>query len=129
MHGDHYFGLIGLISSMHLLGREKELHIYAHPKIKSIIDIQLDVSSTEFCYPLFFHPITPDIDEVLFVKPDYLLSGTNQIKFFISAKVSIRERWIQADWEAIKYKEKYPNAFCVLIMNDKFEYPAFKNTL
>ena len=34
LHGDHYFGLIGLISSMHLLGREKELHIYAHPKLK-----------------------------------------------------------------------------------------------
>jgi ribonuclease Z len=66
LHGDHYFGLIGLISSMHLLGREKELHIYAHQKLKLIIDIQLDVASTELCYPLFFHPITPDIDEVLF---------------------------------------------------------------
>jgi len=66
LHGDHYFGLIGLISSMNLLGRDKELHIYAHQKLKSIIDIQLDVASTELCYPLFFHPITPDIDEVLF---------------------------------------------------------------
>ena len=66
LHGDHYFGLIGLISSMHLLGREKELHIYAHPELKKIIDIQLDAASTELCYPLFFHPITPDTDEVLF---------------------------------------------------------------
>ena len=66
LHGDHYFGLIGLISSMHLLGREKELHIYAHPKLKEIIDIQLSASSTELCYPLFFHPITPNIDQVLF---------------------------------------------------------------
>ena len=66
LHGDHYFGLIGIISSMHLLGREKELHIYAHPKLKEIIDIQLSASSTELCYPLFFHPITPNIDQVLF---------------------------------------------------------------
>jgi len=66
LHGDHYFGLIGLISSMHLLGREKELHIYAHPKLKEIIDVQLSASSTELCYPLFFHPITPNIDQVLF---------------------------------------------------------------
>ena len=42
LHGDHYFGLIGLLSSMHLLGREKELHIYAHAKLKQIIDVQLE---------------------------------------------------------------------------------------
>ena len=66
LHGDHYFGLIGLISSMHLLGREKELHIYAHKKLKEIIDVQLSASLTELCYPLFFHPITPNVDQVLF---------------------------------------------------------------
>ena len=66
LHGDHYFGLIGLLSSMHLLGREKELHIYAHAKLKQIIDIQLEASNTELCYPLFFHVITPEVDEVLF---------------------------------------------------------------
>ena len=37
LHGDHYFGLIGFISTMHLLGREKELHIYAPSKLKEII--------------------------------------------------------------------------------------------
>ena len=66
LHGDHYFGLIGLISSMHLLGREKELHIYAHPKLKDIIDIQLSAANTELCYPLFFHPLFPEKDAVLF---------------------------------------------------------------
>ena len=66
LHGDHYFGLIGIINTMHLLGRKKDLHVYAHSKLKSIIDIQLQASSTELCYPLFFHPINPDIDEVLF---------------------------------------------------------------
>ena len=38
LHGDHYFGLIGLISSMHLLGRNKDLHIFAHKELKEIID-------------------------------------------------------------------------------------------
>ena len=66
LHGDHYFGLIGLLSSMHLLGREKELHIYAHAKLKQIIDVQLEASNTELCYPLFFHVINPETDEVLF---------------------------------------------------------------
>ena len=47
LHGDHYFGLIGLISSMHLLGRNKDLHIYAHQELKEIIDFQLAASNTE----------------------------------------------------------------------------------
>ena len=58
MHGDHYFGLIGLISTMHLLGRTKELHIYGPSILKEIIQLQLSASNTELCYPLFFHPLT-----------------------------------------------------------------------
>ena len=58
MHGDHYFGLIGLISTMHLLGRTKELHIYGSSILKEIIQLQLSASNTELCYPLFFHPLT-----------------------------------------------------------------------
>lgn len=57
LHGDHYFGLIGLISTMHLMGREKELHIYGDLQLKEIIKIQLDASKTELAYPLFFHPL------------------------------------------------------------------------
>ena len=66
LHGDHYFGLIGLLSSIHLLGRQKELHIYAHVELKNIIDVQLNASNTELCYPLFFHVLTPESNEVLF---------------------------------------------------------------
>ena len=69
LHGDHYFGLIGLISSMHLLGRKKDLHIHAHAELKEIIDLQLLASSTELNYPLFFHPI-PDIDEGILFEDD-----------------------------------------------------------
>ena len=57
LHGDHYYGLIGLITSMHLLGRKKELHVYADPQLKEIIMIQLEASKTELAYPLFFHPL------------------------------------------------------------------------
>ena len=63
LHGDHYFGLIGLICSMHLLGRNKDLHIYAHAELKEIIDLQLKASNTELNYPLFFHSLPVD-DEI-----------------------------------------------------------------
>src|ERR1700730_8127800 len=44
LHGDHYFGLIGLITSMGLLGRLHELHLYGPQTLKEIIDIQLRVA-------------------------------------------------------------------------------------
>lgn len=59
LHGDHYFGLIGLINTMHLLGRKQELHLYGIPDLKVIIDLQLNLSQTTLLYPLIFHPIDP----------------------------------------------------------------------
>lgn len=57
LHGDHYFGLIGLLTSMGLLGREQDLHLYGPPRLKDIIDIQLDVAATTLPFTLHFHPI------------------------------------------------------------------------
>ncbi len=55
LHGDHYFGLIGLISTMHLYGREMPLHIYAPESLEEIIRLQLKYSETRLKYPLLFH--------------------------------------------------------------------------
>lgn len=66
LHGDHFFGLIGLISTMHLLGRNKELHIYAPAPLEEILNIQLKASQTELVYPLFFHPLNPDKEDVIY---------------------------------------------------------------
>jgi ribonuclease Z len=66
LHGDHFYGLIGLISSMHLLGRTKSLHIYGPPMLKEIIDIQLLASQTTLLYRLEFHPIQAEKQEVIF---------------------------------------------------------------
>lgn len=59
LHGDHYLGLMGLISSMHLLGRQAPLSIFGPPELKAIIDIQLKASATYLRYPLHFHATTP----------------------------------------------------------------------
>jgi len=66
MHGDHFYGLIGLISSMHLLGRTKPLHIYGPPVLKQILDLQLEASLTTLLYQLEFHPTQADYPEILF---------------------------------------------------------------
>ena len=57
LHGDHYFGLIGFISTQNLLGRKEELHIYAHKPLEKIINLQLKVEKTLLNYPLIFHTI------------------------------------------------------------------------
>ena len=57
LHGDHFFGLIGLLNTMHLLGRKEELHIHADLRLKEIIDMQLDASGTILRFPLHFRPL------------------------------------------------------------------------
>jgi ribonuclease Z len=65
LHGDHFYGLIGLVNTFHLLGRQKELHIYGIPALKQILDLQLEQSWTTLAYPLIFHQINPDVPEII----------------------------------------------------------------
>ena len=57
LHGDHYYGLIGLINTMHLYGRNQPLHLFGIPQLKQLIDLQLELSGTTLVYPLIFHPL------------------------------------------------------------------------
>lgn len=57
LHGDHYLGLMGLLSTMHLMGRRMELHVHGPAPLKPIIDIQLEASATWLRYPLHFHAL------------------------------------------------------------------------
>ena len=64
MHGDHYFGLPGLVNSMSLMGRTDPLHLYAPPSLILILNQILEVADTTLSYPLHFHPL-PEGAEVL----------------------------------------------------------------
>lgn len=57
MHGDHFFGLIGLVSSMHLTGRQQDLHVYAPVGLAEILTTQLRYSETVMNYALHIHEI------------------------------------------------------------------------
>ena len=57
LHGDHYFGLIGLLTSLSMKGRNAELHLHAPSALMDIITAQLQASDSELSYPLHFHPI------------------------------------------------------------------------
>ncbi len=56
LHGDHYFGIFGLITSMNLLGRTTALHLYAPAPLEGLIKAMLAVANSELAYPFFFHP-------------------------------------------------------------------------
>src|SRR5436853_2825947 len=58
LHGDHYFGLVGLINSFSLLGHQQELHVFAPHPLQQIIELQLTVAPTTLCYPLHFHTVS-----------------------------------------------------------------------
>ncbi len=60
LHGDHYFGLMGLLTSMGLLGREHDLHLFAHAPLEEIIRLQLKAANTVLPYKLHFHPLDKD---------------------------------------------------------------------
>lgn len=57
LHGDHYYGLIGLLTSMGLLGRTQELHLHAPEPLGEILNLQLNVADTHLPYKLHFHPL------------------------------------------------------------------------
>ncbi len=58
LHGDHYFGLIGLINSFGLLSHQQELHVFGPSPLKEIIELQLKVADTTLPFKLHLHTIT-----------------------------------------------------------------------
>lgn len=66
LHGDHYFGLVGLISTFRLLTRETELHIYAPKGLKEVITLQMKLSDSWTNYQLIFHELTSKKSELIY---------------------------------------------------------------
>jgi ribonuclease Z len=57
LHGDHYFGLVGLLTSLGLNQRTADLHIYSPKPLKEIIELQFSVSGANLPYSMHFHPL------------------------------------------------------------------------
>jgi len=66
LHGDHFFGLPGLLGSMHLLGRQQELNIYGPKELKVIIDKIHEASDTRLNYPVKWFFTQNDTQRLLF---------------------------------------------------------------
>lgn len=66
LHGDHFFGLVGLISTLGILGRDRDLYIYGPKGIKEITVLQLKLSKSWTKFNLIFHELTSKESEVIF---------------------------------------------------------------
>lgn len=66
LHGDHFYGLVGLLSTYGILSREKELHIYGPKGIKEATLLLLKVSQSHAKYPMIFHELTSKKSELIF---------------------------------------------------------------
>ncbi|WP_165733490.1 ribonuclease Z [Polaribacter sp. 20A6] len=66
LHGDHFYGLVGLLATFGILNREKELHIYGPKGIKEVTLLQLRVSQSHAKYKMIFHELTSKESELIF---------------------------------------------------------------
>jgi len=74
LHGDHYFGLIGLVNSLNLLGRTEPLTIYAPPELETIIRLQLECSFTQLKFELSFVALLAEQAGVILDEKDLQVS-------------------------------------------------------
>lgn len=79
LHGDHFYGLIGLVSSFMLLNRTNDLHIYGPKGIKEIITLQLRLSNSWTSYGLYFHELESN-ESVVVYEDDKVIVSTIPLK-------------------------------------------------
>ena len=102
LHGDHFFGLIGLISTFTLLGRITDLHVYGPVGIKEIIMLQLKLTNSWTNYKVTFHELDTKESQVIF-EDDKVLVQTIPLKhriytngFLFQEKIDKRKLNIEA---------------------------------
>ena len=66
LHGDHCFGLLGLISTWGMMNRTQDLHIYAHKDLETLMRPLLDYHCENLPFQVIFHPINPKKKDVIF---------------------------------------------------------------
>jgi ribonuclease Z len=70
LHGDHFFGLVGLISTFRLLTREADLHIYGPKGIQEVVTLQMKLADSWTNYKLIFHELTSEKSELIYESDD-----------------------------------------------------------
>ncbi len=94
LHGDHFFGLIGLISTSHLLGREKELNIFGPPELKEIINSQLKITGTDLLFPVVFNKLKEGESELILDRKDFTVKSFPMVHRIPAWGFVFREKYL-----------------------------------
>ncbi len=60
LHGDHFYGLFGLLSTMDLLGRKQVLHLFGHEKLQHIVQFVSTQAGKPLSFPIVFYALNFD---------------------------------------------------------------------
>ncbi len=139
LHGDHYFGLYGLISTFSLMGRKNPLHIFAHSELKKLLNCQF--SNSNLGFNIIFHEIPKNKHSVLYEDKNLTVS-TFPLKHRLTANgflfkeklkpLNIRKELIQKyhlnlkQIHAIKSGADYKTEDNKVIPNKELTLPPYK---
>ena len=141
LHGDHYFGLIGLLTSMSLLGREKQINIYSDKQLAPLINYQLNISYSKLNFEILFHTVD-ESGQLLFSNNDLTVNAVKlnhkipcfgflfkekQDQFKIRPE-KIKAYNISLEWiRRIKEGENFKKDDNTIISNEELTFPKEKN--
>ncbi len=66
LHGDHFFGLVGLLSTMHLLGRDKNLHVYSPKGLKEVVELQYKLGGGKLSFGITWFEMEANFKGIVF---------------------------------------------------------------
>lgn len=137
LHGDHYFGLFGLLNSMGLSGRKEPIHVYGPAPLGALIEHIQKASEVPFPFPFHFHPIKK---QGLLLETPLLTISTFSVEhriecwgFLIKEKEKPRKINIEkarayevphAFFQQLKNGADYERKDGIVIPNDEITYPG-----
>lgn len=139
LHGDHYLGLMGLLSTMHLQGRTTELHLYGQQELMDILELQLRLSNTILRFNLIFHPVRHYFGSLIFEDDDLQVKSivmNHRIPctgFLFREKLKPRKLIMNkmqqynipfTFFNRIKSGEDYEDDFGKIVKNDELTLPS-----
>ncbi|MCB0480611.1 MAG: ribonuclease Z [Flavobacteriales bacterium] len=129
LHGDHYFGLIGLLNTMHLLGRKKEISIFSPPGLQEIIELQLRSAHGSLRFEINFHTI--ELDELHQIHEDkYIKVHAVPVQHKITTFGYVIEEKPKVGNIKKGFIEKYkPSVESILKIKDGFDFYDTSGTL